>query len=129
MIDQRLTYPNLQAGGSPSPFGDAELFGQIPAATPQADRRASEALLRDATSAGLRNLLDYLEGTAVKHPEMGRCYQPFHAAIQAYRSRDYGRVLDLVYQIYRTIEALRAQHPDLPEIGARMREDGKHTDA
>ena len=144
-IPNFLNYPhaNPQLAVPPSPFGAADISGQTAAAmsnliavlqpyaaaltgsttgpaaaTPlAADQRASEALLRDITAASLRKLLDYFESSGDKTPALAHCYQPFHAAIRAYRARDYAGALDTVYQIYRTVESLRTRHPDLPELG------------
>jgi hypothetical protein len=100
-----------------------------PMATFETERRASEAFLRDITAAGLRKLLDYLESASDKHPEILRCYRPFHAAIQAYRARNYAGALDTIYQIYRTIESLRTRHADLPELAKPVTAGGKRTHA
>jgi hypothetical protein len=146
---------NLQQASSPSPFAAGDLSYQTaaalsaliallqpagggatapraaaaPIATLETDRRAAETLLRDITAAGLRKLLDYLETAGDKQPEMARCYRPFHAAVQAYRARNYGDALDRIYQIYRTIESLRAQRPDLPELGKTALAGGKRAHA
>ena len=81
------------------------------------DRRAAEAFLRDVTAGPMRKLLDYFEGAGSQRPELAACYQPLHQAVQAFRNRDYAQALDLVYRTYRSIEMLRAQYPDLPEVG------------
>lgn len=147
--------PNLHYAAPPSSFATGDVSGQTaaalstllallqpfsagmtvpatatpPIATPDVDRRASEALLRDITGAAMRKLLDYLEQAGDKHSEIARCYRPLHAAIQAYRSRDYAGALDIIYQLYRTIEAARARHPDLPEMGKSAPTGGKHAPA
>ena len=150
-----FSQPNLQQAASPPPFAAGDLSSQTAAAistliallqpsgsgltappatavataTLETDRRAAEAFMRDITATAMRKLLDYLESASDMHPDIARCYRPLHAAIQAYRARNYVGALDTTYQIYRTIESLRAQRPDLPEIGKSVLAGGKRAHA
>ena len=100
--------------GTPN-LGSANVGGlNLAAPNPMIDHQAAVNLVEDITADSLRTLSTYLETYASQHQGLESCVPIVTQAAHCFAARDFAQTLDLIWQGYRVITALRAANPQLP---------------
>jgi hypothetical protein len=88
----------------------------LPLQNPILDHQAAVSMVEDITADALRNLSTYLEAHAGRYPGLESCVVLVTQAAQCFAVRDFAQSFGLIWQAYRVITLLRANHPQLPAV-------------
>ena len=114
--------PQLAVAGS-EPEGEAAKIAQKPILLPRdavgPEAQAGLNMVHAATNGYITGLVDYLTANTAQKDLLGDALALTQRADEFSRANDYQRALLQAQLAYRSIEALRARHPELPAVFAQ----------
>ncbi len=88
----------------------------LPQGEPGAETTALTGFLRDAASALIPRLVDYLDRHAPKHHQLDTCVPLVQRAVDLFAARDYLQAFIQAYHCYRAIARVQERTPELPSL-------------